>query len=102
MFVVGGRLGSRGAQRLAAALAGLEPRPGGAWVVDLSAVDYVSSPALRLLDEAAARCGAAGSRLVLCAVDEAVRIGLELSGVGERVEVAATRDAALARARSAS
>jgi anti-sigma B factor antagonist len=71
-------------------------------VVDLSAVDYISSAGLHTLEVAADRASGAGGRagtLVLCAVPEPVRIALDLAGLLPRLQIEPSRDLAVARAR---
>jgi anti-anti-sigma factor len=97
VLVVRGRLGSRGTEALAEALAG-EVSSGGNLVLDLTGVDYVSSPALRALRSEADRRRAAGSRVLVCGVGEAVRAGLELAGLTAGLAVVATRERAVAEA----
>ena len=78
--------------RLASALAGASPR----LVVDLSAVDYISSAGLRVLLVAARRVQASGGRLALCALGQPVRQVFQLAGFLPLFTIEDTRDAAIA------
>ena len=98
VFVVRGRLGSHGARRLEEALIEVEPPPGCGLVLDLAGVDYMSSTALAALHAMDLFLRESGARLVLCHVDDAVRVGLELSGLADLVEFAPSREAAVAKA----
>ncbi|MEO8520893.1 MAG: STAS domain-containing protein [Acidobacteriota bacterium] len=64
-------------------------------VIDLTGVDYMSGPGIVALRDA----GAAGvGRVIICGLQEAVRITLELAGLLDgTVQVEATTEAALAR-----
>jgi stage II sporulation protein AA (anti-sigma F factor antagonist) len=78
--------------RLASALAGASPH----LVVDLSAVDYISSAGLRVLLVAARRVQAAGGRLALCAMGQPVRQVFQLAGFLPLFTIQDTREAAVA------
>jgi anti-anti-sigma factor len=94
---VTGRLGQAGAaaQSLCAGLTqGLEATRG--LVVDLSGVDYVSSPGLRLLEDLVTRAGAIGCPLVFCGVTEAARIAVDLADLTAKLPCVATRAEAVA------
>ena len=97
VLTVRGRLGEAGVRdpELRAALA--ETRAARALVVDLSGVDYVSSPGLALLETLVAEAAAAGQTLVVCGLTDPVRIALDLSGLSATLPCAATLDEAVAR-----
>jgi len=96
LTIARGRIGHASAAVLADALAGAGA--GHPWVVlDVEAVDYVSSAGLRLLDEAAARCAAARGALILAGVSDPVLIALDLAGITTRLVLEPTRESALAR-----
>ena len=63
-------------------------------VIDLSAVDYISGEGLRVLRDIVTTRRAP---VILCAVADAVRITLELSGATEGIELAGDRETAMAR-----
>jgi len=90
LLVLTGRLGSTTAESLREAL----DRPGfGAnsrVLVDLSGVDYVSSAGLQVLERAAERARATGGRVVVCGLQEPVRVSFEVSGAGARLDIAET------------
>jgi anti-anti-sigma factor len=76
-----GRVGVTSAETLAAAVADAVARGDRHVVLDLSAVDYVSSAGLKALETAADRCAETHGSLVLRAVTEPVRLALELGGL---------------------
>lgn len=85
LFVVlAGRISGRSAGTLEAALAGID---GGVRVVvlDLAAVDYISSAGLNLIEALASRLAREGRTLTLAGVAEPVRIALELAGLSEKI-----------------
>jgi anti-anti-sigma factor len=96
VVTVHGRLGSAAAPACADTLARTVEGTERDLVLNLSGVDYISSPALRVIADTIGRLHASGRRLVLCHLDEAVRIGLELAGLMDRVTVAATLGEAVA------
>lgn len=71
------------------------PRP--RVVVDLAGVDYLSSAGLAALDRAAAAARTVDGRLVVCGLQEAVRVSFEVSGGGGGLDLADDVPAALAR-----
>jgi len=70
-------------------------------VLDLSAVDYVSSAGLRVLLVVAKRLRAVGGRLILCAVQSQVKEVLDISGLSSVFPVCPSRAEALATADAA-
>ena len=96
-LTVRGRLGEAGVRDpdLLAALA--DTRGARALVVDLSGVDYLSSPGLALLETLVADAAAAGQTLVVCGLTDPVRIAVDLSGLSATLPCAATLDEAVAR-----
>ena len=76
---------------LASALSGPSPR----LVVDLSAVDYISSAGLRIMLLAARRVEEAGGHLALCGMGDAVRQVFYLAGFLPLFFICATRDEAV-------
>ena len=78
--------------RLASALTGASPH----LVVDLSAVDYISSAGLRVLLVAARRVQATSGRLALCGMGHPVRQVSQLAGFLPLFTITDTRDAAVA------
>jgi anti-anti-sigma factor len=81
VFRLAGRVGVTSAPALVAAVTDAVAREDRHLVLDLSAVDYLSSAGLNALEEAAERCAAAGGRLVLRSLSEPVRLALELGGL---------------------
>lgn len=63
-------------------------------VVDLAGVDYMSGPGIVALRDA----GEAGQRrIIICGLQDAVRITLELAGLLDGITVESTRATALSR-----
>ena len=80
-----GRVGFGSAATLVTAVADAVARGDRNLVLDLTAVDYVSSAGLNALEAAADRCAQADGSLVLRAVTEPVRLALELGGLSQLV-----------------
>jgi len=100
VLAVAGRLDGRNADaleaRLAAALAGAAPRV----VVDLAALDYVSSAGLRVLLLGAKRVRGRGA-LALAAPKDFIRAVLDVADVASLMTIHDRRDAAIAYVRAA-
>jgi anti-anti-sigma factor len=80
-LTVRGRLGLSGAAELDSILQGFIAHGGRTIVLDLTAVDYISSPGLRLLDERAKQLEEQGGSLSVRHVTDAVRLALDLAGL---------------------
>lgn len=78
---VQGRLSRANAPRLMEAVESAMAAGERQITLDLEGVDYVSSAALEMLTELAARLNALGGGLVLTSVQPPVRIALELAGL---------------------
>jgi stage II sporulation protein AA (anti-sigma F factor antagonist) len=92
-----GRLDADGTDKLAALLAGYIDRGERRVVLDLSAVDYISSVGLRALMLAAKRLAPLGGRIVLCAPRPQIRQLLDVAGFTSMFSIAASRDEAAER-----
>jgi anti-anti-sigma factor len=66
-------------------------------VVDLGAVEYISSAGLRVLLMLAKKLQGGGGRLVLCAMPDSVRLVFELAGFLSIFEIEDSRAVALSR-----
>src|SRR5262249_38946432 len=97
VIVLSGRLGQAAETTLADTLAHAIDQGDTRVVVDLTAVDYMSSPGLRAIASAADQCASRNGRLVLCGVAEPVRIALELAGLATQIPVEPSRELAVAR-----
>jgi stage II sporulation protein AA (anti-sigma F factor antagonist) len=97
VLTVHGRLGEAGVRDCALRAALTETKGTRALVVDISGVDYLSSPGLTLLEAIAADAAATGQALVVCGFTDPVRIALDLSGLSATLPCAATLDEAMAR-----
>jgi anti-anti-sigma factor len=80
ILFVSGRIGHAEAAELELAALRHASGPGDV-VIDLSGVDYISSPALRILEFVAGRQAQRGGRLLLRAPSVAARLALEFSGL---------------------
>jgi anti-anti-sigma factor len=61
-------------------------------IIDLTGVDYISGPGIAVLQQAATD----GTRMILCGLNDSVRITLELARVISDAVVKDTREAAIA------
>ena len=96
VLTVAGRLGDAGvaAHTLQAALTEGMTAEGGL-VVDLSGVDYLSSPGISLLERLVSQASALRRPLAFCGLTDPTRIALDLAGITNRLPHAATRADAL-------
>ena len=97
MIAVQGRVGAAAARPLADALADAvtEERR---LVVDLADLNYISSSGIDAIESGAKEARARGGILVLCALQDPVRIAFELSGALSEMAVEPSLEAARARA----
>jgi anti-anti-sigma factor len=102
VLALAGRLGAASAVSLDAAVDRTVGRGDARLVIDLTAVDYVSSAGLRALASAAESCAQARGALVLCGLAEPVRIALGLGGLIPEVPVETSLDQAVVRVTTAS
>ncbi|MBX9937066.1 MAG: STAS domain-containing protein [Burkholderiaceae bacterium] len=91
-----GRVDSATAGQLEKAIIPLFDTPGCHVIVDLAALDYISSAGLRIILMAAKRAKQAKARLVLCGMAPHVREVFEISGFLKILEVAADQASAQA------
>lgn len=91
-----GRVDSATAGELEKSLAPLFDTPGRHAIVDLSALDYISSAGLRIVLMSAKRAKQIQARLILCGMAPHVREVFEISGFMKILEV--TNDPASAQA----
>ncbi len=78
--------------------AAVDGRPGGRWVVDLSAVTYLGSAMLGLLVNVRQRVRDTGGRLVLCGLSPPLASAVRTCSLDRLLVVEPTRAAAVARA----
>lgn len=97
VLALAGRLGAASAGSFDAAIAQTVGRGDARLVIDLTAVDYVSSAGLNALASAAALCARARGALVLCGLVDPVRIALDLGGLIPELPVETSRDQAVVR-----
>ena len=93
----GGRVDSASSGELEAALLKSLEAGEARLVVDLGAVEYISSAGLRVLLMLVKKLQGSGGRLVLCAIPESVRLVFELAGFLPLFEIEDSREAAVAR-----
>ena len=80
-LLVAGRLGATGASQLEAACQTAVEQGCQALVIDLAAVDYLSSPGLRLFERLKADLAARGGSLTVRNPTDPVRLALDLAGM---------------------
>ena len=90
MVLVTGRLGAATSVRLASAFDEIVAGGHCRVLIDLGGVDYLSSAGLAVIERTAARLKDAGGILVLCGLQEAVRVSFEVSGAAGHLTLAAT------------
>jgi anti-anti-sigma factor len=95
-----GRVNSQTAPLLGERLTEALSAPGTRLALDLSGVEYLSSAGLRVLQMAAMKAGQNSGKLVLHGLNSRVAEVFEISGFAEILSVFATREEALAAARS--
>ena len=96
-LTMSGRLDADGTDAFAGTLAACIDRGERRIVLDLAAVDYISSVGLRALMLAAKRLAPLGGRLVLCAPRAQIRQLLEVAGFTSMFSIVANRDEASER-----
>jgi anti-anti-sigma factor len=94
-----GRLDAETTERFAEVLNGTIDRGDRLIVLDLAAVDYVSSVGLRALIVGAKRLATLGGKIVLCGPQDRILKLLEIAGFTSIFTIAATRAEALERLR---
>jgi anti-anti-sigma factor len=100
VLTISGRVSSLTARQLEAALDSTLGHSARGVVLDLSGVDYISSPGLRALEKISALLAAAGRRLVVCGLTDAVRLAFSLAGLESSLAIEASRDSAINVARA--
>ena len=98
VLTASGRVSSRTFRELESALAAAADSPVRLVVLDLSQVDYISSPGLRAVMSVSKRLTAEGRRFVVCGLHDAVRVAFTLGGLGGMIVVEPSRDAAIGNA----
>jgi len=87
---VTGRLGAPTSARLASALDEIVSAGHSRLLIDVSGVDYLSSAGLAVIEQTAAQLKDSGGILVLCGLQEPVRVSFEVSGAAGHLALAAT------------
>ena len=98
VLTVSGRVSSLTVGRLEAALDSALAVSVRGVVLDLSGVDYISSPGLRAVEKTASLLAAAGRRLVICGLTDAVRLAFSLAGLESSLSLEASRESAITAA----
>ena len=99
VLTVTGRISSLTAAQLERALGEAAGLPGGV-VLDLTGVDYISSPGLRAVAAASAALTHGRRPFVVCGMKDAVSVAFSLAGLQGSLTMEASREGALARATS--
>ena len=98
MFHVAGRLGVGAADSLIQALSGSDLGAGAdAIIVDLAAVDYLSSAGLRALESVAHRLASEHREVVVCGASGSVELALSFCGPRPNIAVELSLECAIAR-----
>ena len=98
VLTVTGRVSSRTCPELGRALASAVASPARGLVLDLSGVDYISSPGLRAVEHAKKRLAEQGRAFVVCGLRDAVSAAFTLAGVERGLAIEPSRNEAVARA----
>ena len=96
-LTLAGRLGDAAAADLAAAVD--RTLDGSASIVVVGQVDYLSSRALRVLEDAASRCAVRGGTVTMAVATDPVRLALEFSGSSGAFAIEATHEAPVTTSR---
>jgi anti-anti-sigma factor len=100
VLTISGRVSSLTVGQLEAALGATVADSVGGVVLDLSGVDYMSSPGLRALEKSFILLAAAGRRLVVCGLTDAVRLAFSLAGLESSLSIEVSRESAVSAARA--
>ncbi len=95
VVVAGGRLDAAGAPEIEASCKGLIQKGSKRLLLDMAAVEYISSAGLRSLLVLAKAVKAVGGAMVLCSLTPAVREVMTISGFDNILSLAADRSAAM-------
>lgn len=97
LLTVTGRVSSLTAPEFQARLSACIGAPARGVVLDLSGVDYISSPGLRALQDASAALTGSGRLLILCGVRDSVRMAFALAGLERVLVIESSRDRAVGK-----
>jgi stage II sporulation protein AA (anti-sigma F factor antagonist) len=92
-----GRLDSESAPALAEDIGILIAGGADKLLLDMSALDYISSAGLRTVLQAAKQIKSKGGRLALCAMNQHIREIFEISGFAGMLDISPSHDEALSR-----
>ena len=90
VVMVTGRLGAPTSTRFASELDEIVSVGHSRLLIDVSGVDYLSSAGLAVIEQSAARLKDSGGALVLCGLQEPVRVSFEVSGAAGHLTLAET------------
>ena len=93
-----GRVSKRTSPLLEQALGAAIASPARGLVLDLSNVDYISSPGLRAVETASVRLDGEGRAFVVCGLKDAVDVAFALAGLGASLAIEPSRELAVKRA----
>jgi anti-anti-sigma factor len=98
VLTVTGRISSLTGPELGRALASAIDSPARALVLDLSGVDYISSPGLRAVEHAKKRLAELGRPFVVCGLQDSLKAAFTLAGLEGGLAIEPSREEAVARA----
>lgn len=98
VVTLAGRVSSRTCPALGDALAAAMDSHADGVVLDLSAVDYISSAGLRMVEHASARLTGIGRRFVVCGARDSVSVAFTLAGLAATIIMEPSRERAELRA----
>jgi stage II sporulation protein AA (anti-sigma F factor antagonist) len=101
VLTASGRISSLTCSGLESALASAIASPARGVVLDLSNVDYISSPGLRAVASASTRLTGEGRMFVVCGLRDAVSVAFTLGGLAATVTMEPSRNAAIVTAAAA-
>jgi stage II sporulation protein AA (anti-sigma F factor antagonist) len=98
VLTASGRVSSLTCANLESALDAVIVSPARGVVLDLSKVDYISSPGLRAVASASTRLTGQGRVFVVCGLNDAVSVAFALGGLMTTVTIEPSRHAAIVTA----
>jgi anti-anti-sigma factor len=98
VVTLAGRVSNRTCPALGDALAAAVNSPASGVVLDVSAIDYISSAGLRMVEHASARLTGIGRRFVVCGARGSVNVAFTLAGLAVTVTMEPSRERAELRA----
>ena len=91
-----GRISHKTSPAFENALADAAASPAPAVILDLSGVDYISSPGLRALQAVSTNLTVEGRTLIVCGLTDAVAMAFSLGGLTDTLRIETSREGTLA------